>query len=358
MVIKAVNLHNFRSYNRVEFEFDPETTVVIGPNGSGKTNMLEAIYMIATGKSFRAEMEAEVIRYGEGFGRIEAEIRIKPQITSPKSQIKRLEILVSDGSQEFPRKRFLVNGVSRRMIDFVGNLRAVLFGPWDMELLDGSPGKRRRYLDMVLSQVDREYGRSLISYEKGIRQRNKLLESIREGFASRTQLSFWDKLVIRNGNYITDKRAEFIDFLVNRVGQPIELGMEYDKSEISEARLAQYENEEVAAAVTLVGPHRDDFVVAQATNLKSQATKDVAKFGSRGEQRMAVLWLKMGELDFIESKTGERPLLLLDDIFSELDQKHRMVVCGMVGSQQTIITAADEHLVLGVGGKVLRLGVE
>ena len=223
------------------------------------------------------------------------------------------------------RKGFEVNGVPRRMMDFVGNLKAVMFGPQDMELVTGSPSGRRRYLDFVISQVDREYRRCQISYEKGLRQRNKLLDLIRDGMASRNQLYFWDKLLIKNGEYITGKRGDYLRDLA-----------EYDKSVISEMRLKQYEVEEVAAGSTLVGPHRDDFII----NLDG---KDVSKFGSRGEQRMMVWKLKQKEIEYL----GGSPVLLLDDIFSELDHMHREEVAGLIKSYlgQVIMTSADEHLV-------------
>ena len=302
--------------------------MVAGENGSGKSNLLEAIYMIATGKSFRADREDEVISYGEKTASIECTV-----------DGMQLRIFLSDGTTGVTRKRFEINGVPKRMMDFVGNFRAVMFGPQDLELVTGSPGIRRRYLDFVISQTDREYRRCLVSYEKGLRQRNKLLERIREGLAYRNQLFFWDRLLIKNGEYITDKREDYLGKL-NSFSKT-SFDSKYDKSVISEIRLKQYEAEEVAAATTLVGPHRDDFWV-------EADGRDVSKYGSRGEQRMAVLWLKQGELKYLT--TGEEmPVTLLDDIFSELDHLHRDVVLEMVNIQvknggQVIMTTADEHM--------------
>lgn len=303
MKLDKISLQNFRSYQKVDFEFS-DRNVVIGPNGSGKSNLIEAIYLLATGKSFRAERDDEMIRYGEKFSII-------------KSQD--LQVTITE------RKSFEVNGVPRRMMDFVGNLKAVMFGPGDMELVTGSPSIRRRYLDFVISQVDREYRRSLISYEKGLRQRNKLLDLIRDGLADRKQLFFWDKLLIKNGGYITQKRGEYLQGLA-----------EYDKSVISELRLKQYEVEEVAAGSTLVGPHRDDFIIIFDG-------RDVSKYGSRGEQRMMVWKLKQKEIGYL----GGNPVLLLDDIFSELDHKHRKEVMKLAKNYggQVIMTSADEHLI-------------
>ena len=315
MNLQNITLQNFRSYEKRSFSFEKKT-VVVGENGSGKSNLMEAVYMLATGKSFRADRDMEMIRYGGQFSILNFQF-------SNNDQIFNSQITITD------RKKFEVNGVPRRQIDFVGRVRAVLFYPQDMELVTGSPSGRRRYLDFVISQKDREYRRCLISYEKGLRQRNKLLEMIREGLAQRSQLYFWDKLLIKNGEYITLKRGEYLEGLA-----------EYDKSVISEERLKQYEVKEVAAATTLVGPHRDDFTI----NLNN---RDVSKYGSRGEQRMAVLGLKEKEIKRLsDEETKEKPLLLLDDIFSELDHKHREEVMDLVKnySGQVIMTTTDRHL--------------
>lgn len=223
-----------------------------------------------------------------------------------------------------------------------------------MDLVTESPSLRRKFLDTVLSQVDREYRRSSLSYEKGLRQRNRLLFRIREEGAPRSQLLFWNQLLIRNGDYISAKRGEFVNFVNARPAlNDQRFQMEYDKSAISEGRLAQYKEEEIAAATTLVGPHRDDFVFQKATSDKKQVIRDLASYGSRGEQRMGILWLKIAELEFIEEKTGERPTLLLDDIFSELDHEHRGVVMEIAKKQQTVITTADEHFLKGLRPDVI-----
>jgi DNA replication and repair protein RecF len=295
--------------------------VIVGPNAVGKTNVLEAIYFLSTGKSFRAKLEREMISYDADFCRVEGEVGET-----------NLAIVLTKGLVE--RKKLMVNDVSKRLVDFAGNLKTTLFGPWDLDLVTESPSVRRRFLDMVLSQVDREYRRAIMSYEKGLRQRNRLLYRIREEGLSRSQLLFWDQLLIKNGDYITRERTKFIDY-INTTGK---LKIIYDFSAISEGRLEQYAEEEVAAATTLVGPHRDDFQI-------KDIDRDLATYGSRGEQRMGVLWLKMAELSFVEQRSGERPVLILDDIFSELDHGHRQVVMDIVGKQQTIITTADPHYI-------------
>jgi DNA replication and repair protein RecF len=342
--ISTLSLQNFRNFSKKQFKFAEPITVMVGANAAGKTNTLEAIYLLASGKSFRAGQEEEMIKEDEEVARVESEATIGGSTSH-------LEVVLTRGSlngTKVPRKRLSINGVPKRLYNFVGSLKAVLFGPQDLELVTGSPSNRRRFLDGVLSQTDREYHRSLLSYEKGVRQRNKVLERVKEGAANRSQLLFWDKLVIKNGTYLTRKREEFIDF-VNSTNSPGEesFSLDYHKSVISEARLAQYAREEVLACATLVGPHRDDVAFKiQTPNDKFPKKKDLAAYGSRGEQRMGVLWLKLAELEFItKAAGGERPLLLLDDVFSELDQKHHKVVMNAVEKQQTIITTADEHSV-------------
>ncbi|MDO8551355.1 MAG: DNA replication and repair protein RecF [bacterium] len=346
MIIKKLRLQDFRNHKLHEFELSNKTTLIVGKNASGKTNILEGIYLLATGKSFRANLEQEMINWDTPLSRIKGRIVDEKETTD-------LEIVLTRGEvagEKTARKKYLVNGVSRRMSDFVGTLKAVYFGPEDLDLVTGSPSLRRRYLDAVLSQADREYSRSALSYEKGLRQRNKLLEKIRDENGSRSQLLFWDQLLIKNGEVITQKREEFINFVNNIKYQisDIRYQIYYDKSIISPSRLAEYAQEEVAAAATLVGPHRDDFRLVIRNNQdgkSAESPRDMAVYGSRGEQRLAVLWLKLCELESLSQKSGKRPVLLLDDIFSELDHEHRKMVLELIPKQQTILSSADIHLV-------------
>lgn len=345
MILKQLRLTDFRNYAKKEFEFSEKTSLIVGANTVGKTNILEAIYLLATGKSFRAGLENEMINYDQEIARVKGRVLNDEQMD--------LEIVLTRGEvggEKVAKKRFLVNGITRRMADFVGNLKAVYFRPEDLELVTDSPSLRRKYLDQVLFQVDKEYARNSLSYEKAVRQRNRLLERIREEGVSPSQLVFWNQLLIRNGEYITKSREEFINFINN---YPISISnyqVEYDKSIISPARLEEYAMEEIAAAATLVGPHRDDFIFKVKGQEGEKARwRDLHAFGSRGEQRLGVLWLKLCELEFIAMKVGHpstgsgqgRPILLLDDIFSELDEEHRNLVLEIIPAQQTIITTTD-----------------
>ena len=365
-MIINLQLMNFRNFGEKTIEFSNGLTIIVGDNGVGKTNILEAVNLLATGKSFKASVEAEMLRYGEEIARISGVVSSRQNVESKETHTTdyilhttNCEAILTVGNNGWPKKRLLVNGVPKRLIDFAGNFKTVLFGPWDMDLVTSSPSLRRRFLDTVLSQVDREYRRSILSYEKGLRQRNRLLFRIREEGLSRSQLVFWNQLLIKNGDYILTKRQEFIEF-VNSLGK---VKLEYDKSVISEGRLEQYKDAEVAAATTLVGPHRDDFIFQKINDKQSLAgvagknanAKSLSAFGSRGEQRMGVLWLKMAELAFIEQQTHEKPTFLLDDIFSELDHEHRKIVLDSIENRQVIMTTADIHTISNVKSKNVKI---
>ena len=310
-MITRLTLQNFRNYSKKAWEFGQGTTLVVGPNAAGKTNILESIYYLAIGKSFRADNEQEIIKQSENFASIKSDD---------------LE-LIFDNRGRFT-KIYRVNGAGKRQMDFIGNFRAVLFCPQDIEIATDGPSVRRRYLDLVLSSVYKDYRLAISVYEKALRQRNRLLWRIREEGLSRDQLSYWDDLLITNGKIMSERRANYLNFL----------NLPYDHSLISQERLNKYVHEEVAAATTLVGPHRDDFKVMVLD-------KNIRSFGSRGEQRLAVFSIKLGELAYIEKVTGEKPVLLLDDIFSELDHANRHLVLKIIPKQQTIMTTTDLHLV-------------
>ncbi len=347
MQILKLRLTDFRNFKKEFIEFNPGLNLIIGPNGSGKTNILESLYLISSGKSFKARVEPEMINYKKDIARVKARIKYDKDLTDLETVLTRGFIDLGDGNpQKVAKKKLIKDGLPKRLVDFAGSFKVVLFGPWDMDLVTDSPSLRRKFLDSVLSQIDREYRRNILSYEKGLRQRNRLLYKIREGMISGEQLTFWNQLLIKNGDYISKMREELIEYINGTKNlRSANYSLEYDKSVISEGRLEIYKNEEVASATTLVGPHHDDFVFKIKGGGKGTKRRNLASFGSRGEQRMGILWLKIAELSFVESVCGERPTLLLDDIFSELDDDHRKVVMEVVGNQQTIITSADEHLI-------------
>lgn len=344
-MFKSIYLQNFRSYQSQEFSFE-ETTLIVGPNTSGKTNLIEAIYLLSSGKSFRTEKDIQMIKFDKEIGRVRGVV-----------EGNELEIIITNGlfNGKSQYKKFLVNGVAKRRVDFASNFTAVLFSPQDLDIIVDSPSLRRNFLDEVLEQVDRDYRVANISYTKALRQRNALLEDVREGRKTlpvarlpdgqgRQELEYWDNLVIENGQIITLKREEFINFANSESKDVFDFIINYDKNVISKDRLLQYKNEEIASAVTLVGPHRDDFSVSMFNNIKN-TVHDVKYFGSRGQQRLAILQLKMLELLFIEKELGKRPTLILDDIFSELDAAHINLIFEQIGKQQTIITTTHQEFV-------------
>ncbi len=335
MLLKRLVLQDFRNYEGRVFDFDEGTILLAGPNAIGKTNVLEAINLLATGNSFKAKRIEEMILFGKETGKVEAEVEIE-------GEIKKLTIILTRGEiqgKRVAKRRFLIDDVAKRKSDFVGLISCVAFRPEDLDLMDGSPTLRRDFLDEVLIQQSREYIRSLSSYTQALRRRNKILEAIREGVANRYQLTFWDGLLIKHGNVVTDERERLINY-INDVWRRSDLfnglKIEYDRSTISENRLEQYKKEEVTAGHTLVGPHKDDFLVRDEE-------RDLSVYGSRGEKRMAVLGLKMGELLYLEEELGVKPLLLLDDIFSELDEIHSSEVHRVMIGRQVVVTTTEEN---------------
>ena len=267
-MIKSVRLENFRNFRFKKISFSEKTTIIVGPNASGKTNILESLFLLSTGKSFHARIEEEMINYNAEIARVSG-LNLEVVLT------RGLIDVGNSQPERVPRKKLFVNGISRRLIDFAGNFKVVLFGPWDLDLVTASPSLRRNFLDTVLSQTDREYRRSILSYERGLRQRNKLLLRIRDEFLPRSQLLFWNQLLIKNGDYISTKREELINFANSMPGLDDQIfQLEYDKSAISPERLEKYAEAEVALGATLVGPHRDDIKlkVESSTHSTSHST--------------------------------------------------------------------------------------
>lgn len=336
MILQSILLQNFRSYTKSTFDFSPNTTVIIGANTSGKTNLCESIYLLATGNSFRTDKDVQMIDLDKEIARITGIIN--------NNEITKLEVMLAQGSLTGGKfsKKFLVNGVAKRKIDFAGIIPTVIFSPEELEIIIAGPSLRRKFLNDVLIQVDREYRVVLTLYEKALRQRNALLNDVQEtGSKNPKQFEYWDELLIKNGQIVTIKRQEFLDYINSSKKDIFKFKTIYDHSVISKERLEQYANAEIASGVTLVGPHRDDFIVTMDKDL------DIRYFGSRGQQRLVVLQLKMLQISYIEKILGQRPLLILDDIFSELDEGHINLVLSMLNKQQTIITTTHKEFIKG-----------
>lgn len=327
MFLRSIKLKSFRNLADVGIKFTKNITVLIGDNAQGKTNFLESIYFLGSGRPIKTETDEEIINFGEKFVNIEGIVE-----TRENSSIKISNIIQK--TNEGIKKRFLVNDIPRRMLDYAGQLVTVYFRPEDIDLVTGSPSARRQYIDSTLSQVDKEYRKILNSYQKIIIQKNKLLKLIREALAKLDELDFWNGEQLRLATLIHNKRQNFFDTINSFERKFGDFDYKYLPNRISQERLSELQDKEIQAAMSLCGPHRDDFVFILNE-------KDLAKYGSRGEQRTAVLDLKITELSFFEKILTERPVLLLDDIFSELDELHRQHVLDLSKLQQTIIATVE-----------------
>lgn len=352
MFIEHLSLTNFRNYSHLELDLPPSAVVLLGDNAQGKTNLLEAIYLLATARSHRGAAERELISWstpGEGAARIFAVVeRVRGGV----------EVEVAFRGEGSPaeaahfQKRIRINGIPRRAVDLVGQVNVVLFTAHDIDLIAGSPSLRRRYLDLTNCQIDPRYLRCLQRYNKVILQRNHLLRMIQERRAQADQLAFWDRELVESGSYIILQRWLTVAEL-DRLAQPIhrqlaaaeELRIAYVPSiegeELDslrhhfEDRLKAVRSREIAYGMSVLGPHRDDlaFLINGV---------DMNVFGSRGQQRSIALSMKLAEASFMESRTGDHPILLLDDVLSELDAARRCHLLESVGSgQQVVITTTD-----------------
>jgi len=334
MQIQKLTLKNFRNHTNKEAVFKENINLILGPNGAGKTNILEAIHLISTTKSIKAKFDRDLINYNQNFCTISLE--------NPTDLLE-LQIVKGDQNDNISKKTAKVNKTPKSLSYFAGMFNSVLFTPQDIELLTGTPSIRRKYLDMVLIQTSEGYKKTLSLYIKAVRQRNKLLEKISDSGFGFGQMDYWDEQILSLGTIIQKKRLDFFETIREIIQEynyklnnsDSDLKIFYKINEINKDRMEKYRETEIAAKTTLVGPHRDDFEILFNG-------KNIAYFGSRGQQRTVLLALKLAEMDFIEEKIGEKPILLLDDIFSELDNKHKGTVMEVIQKQQTIITSTDK----------------
>ncbi|HEY8239496.1 MAG TPA: DNA replication/repair protein RecF [Candidatus Limnocylindrales bacterium] len=328
--IDRLRLADLRAYATLEAEFGGGPQLVWGPNAAGKTSLLEAMVVLARGSSHRTTTDAELVRWGADLARIEG-----------RSSGDEIEVaLVRPGSAAAAggaRKRIRVNGVPRRAAVLAERLRVVLFAPEDMLLVAGSPSLRRSTLDQLATTLVPGYAAELATYARALQQRNGLLRAIRDETASRDELRYWDQPFLDAGGAVVAARHELLARLAGPLAAahaeiaPEEaaagaLGAEYvtnapagpDETprDALKRRLAETAEKEMWNGTTLVGPHRDDVAFVMAG-------RDLSAFASRGQQRTAILALKLAELDLVTSHDSRPPLLLLDDVFSELDPARR-----------------------------------
>ena len=339
MIIKSLKLKNYRNYSKADIEFDPNINLLVGNNGIGKTNILEAVHLLSSTKSFRSRYDSDLINYAKESALVQAKIGSEDEKDVDEIQI---QIRRTDRSDKTSSKKVQINNVARSLSKFTHHLKTVLFSPEDIDVITGSPSQRRKYLDLVLFQADSRYKKYSTDYVKAIRRRNKILELIFETQTGQDQLPYWNSKILELGEYIQQKRGELIDqfnIFFNSSENPYskyssDIKIEYSQNVIDTKRLNQYKEKEIMARKTLVGPHRDDFTLL----LKN---RDMAQFASRGEQRTAMFMMKLAEFHYIYSILGVKPVLLLDDIFSELDTNHKEAIISFIKNQQTIITTSS-----------------
>jgi DNA replication and repair protein RecF len=382
MRIEHLSLTNFRNYARLELDFPGHTVLLQGDNAQGKTNLLEAIYYLATTRSPYAGTEHELVNWlaeNQDLPHARLVAQVRKGDGSLRIEIALVRTQSSQANSPSYRKHIKVNGVNKRALDLVGQVNVVLFLPEDIDLVAGSPSGRRRYLDATLCQIDPRYCRTLQKYNRVLTQRNHLLRTLREREGDRDQLLFWDRSLVENGAYLVARRQDVIgelDRLVQAIhleltGQKERLRLRYEPSfdpsrpppsdyqlslelalpsesgihqpgtslsqvaEAFRAQLHEIRRREILQGMTLIGPHRDDlrFLVGGI---------DLTIYGSRGQQRTAALALKLAEVELIGQEMGEQPILLLDDVMSELDDARRGYLMRMIdGAQQAILTTTD-----------------
>lgn len=355
MLLSRLTATNFRNLVSVDLSFAAPVTALIGDNAQGKTNILEAIQLLAIGKSLHATEEAQLIRRGEEFFRVRAEVA---------TDVRTLEI----AAVRTPRftKVFKANDKKVTASDFVGGLPTVTFFPTDLNLVLLAPSLRRRYLDILLAQVSRAYLRALTAYTRALRQRNALLALIADRRASAGELAFWDEELATHGIVIAELRNAFLDESAEELatrfvavsGTERQLTARLTNFHAHHLTIEKYREHldnlrerDIRYRTTTYGPHRTDLVFALDG-------EDVADDGSRGEVRSVILALKFAELSFLEARTGSRPLLLLDDVFSELDPGRRARLMEMLTGYQTVIATTEHEHLAGVTSEMEILTVE
>jgi DNA replication and repair protein RecF len=379
MLLKHLSLTNFRNFIRLERDFSPGSTILAGSNGQGKTSLLEAIYFLTSATTYHAANDRQLINFlaledDAPFARLVAELEAS-------GRLRRIEIRIilnptgKNGNTRI-KKEVLVNGLSRRIRELAGVCNAVMFLPQDMDIIEGSPGSRRKYIDSSLNQADPTYTATLSEYNKVLTQRNALLKQIQERKAAEDQLPFWDNQLSTLAAALIRMRSLALTEL-NDLAKPIhgkltrghenlqinyvpsydpaarqdgQLGLPIDtpleRNNISTEDIKQgmsekflmLRSEEIARGVTLVGPHRDDFTF-RANGV------DLRTYGSRGQNRTAILATKLSEILWLRNRTQEWPILLLDEVLAELDSERREALLGSIETvEQAILTGADASM--------------
>lgn len=332
MIIKSIELTNFRNYDSLSLEFDKGTNILYGDNAQGKTNVLEAIYLSSITKSHKGSKDQDIIKFGEN------EAHLRTYLEKDGDTYKVDMHLRRSGS-----KVIAVNGQKlKKAAGLLGLLNVVFFSPEDLSIIKNGPSERRRFIDMELCQLDSFYLYNLNNYNKIVNQRNKLLKDIYTNYSLKDTLDIWDSQLISYGSKIIERRVAFINQL-NEIIYDIHKKLSGDKEEILikyepnvliddfEKKLKQNQEKDIKLKMTTVGPHRDDICI-DVNGI------DIRKFGSQGQQRTAALSLKLSEIELVKKIIKDTPVLLLDDVLSELDSNRHKYLLDSIGNIQTIIT--------------------
>lgn len=336
MYIKSVLLDNFRNYEKQEIELNKNINIIYGNNAQGKTNIIEAIFLCAYGKSFRAKKDQELIKFNQDNCKVEVFYNKIDREGSIKADIR-------------DKKVFFSNNVKQNKIsDIVGKINIVIFTPDDIEIIKEGPQKRRRFLDMMISSLKPNYIHLLNSYNKILEQRNNYLRQIKLENKNPAMLDIWDEQLSEYSYKIYEYRKYFIEKISNMIEDIHSLITKSGKEDIkikyisnSKDKNSFLENLKKARAVdikrgyTATGVHRDDFMIYING-------RPVSIFGSQGQQRTAILTLKLCELKIVKEEIGDSPILLLDDFMSELDEKRRNSFLENIQGNQVIITCTDK----------------
>ena len=332
MIVKSLELKDYRNYSNLSMQFHNGTNILYGENAQGKTNILEAIYLCGTTKSHRGSKDKEIVMFHEE----EAHVRIILE----KNQIPhRIDLHLKKNKA----KGVAIDGIPiKRQGELFGMLNLVFFSPEDLYIIKNGPSERRRFLDLELCQLDKIYMNQLSNYNKILAQRNNLLKQISTNRNLLDTLYIWDSKLVEYGRKIIEERSDFVlrlNALVGEIHKRLsggreELNLQYEpnvKAEDFEDKLKKSLDKDLYLKMTHVGPHRDDlcFLLGQI---------DIRKFGSQGQQRTAALSCKLAEIDLVKSVIKENPILLLDDVLSELDRQRQTHLLNSIGDIQTMIT--------------------
>ncbi len=332
MIIKSLELENFRNYGTLSIDFDSGTNILYGDNAQGKTNILEAIFLSATTKSHKGSKDRDIINFDA------QEAHIRTYVIKDG-----LENRVDMHLRKNKSKGIAINGQKiKKAADLLGLLNVVFFSPEDLSIIKNGPADRRRFVDLELCQLDSVYLHDLNNYNKIINQRNKLLKELYFNPELKDTLSIWDTQLVAFGSKVIERRSVFVDQL-NEILYEIHLKLSGGKEKLKivyepdvlsdnfEKKLEISQEKDIKFKQTSIGPHRDDFSF-MADDI------DIRRFGSQGQQRTAALSLKLAELELVKKVTKDVPLLLLDDVLSELDSSRQNYLLNSIGDIQTIIT--------------------